>query len=306
MKKLSQWLGGLLAVQLLAASGMLWMDTYQQTPLAAPLLATSPAAVDKIVITEGDQHTTLVKSSEQWRLPDLKSLPADQSKVGNLLAKLSEQKTTYPIATQSNSHERFELTEDNAQRRVQLFAGQASVGHYLLGTSPGLRQLHLRRANEDAVYTVNLNRFDFLGDQQQWLDRSLLAAKSPVEIAGADFTLKKEEQHWALVDAEDIEVDSGKVSALATALSNLRVQSVAEGVIFEPETSAKLQVVNTGQPEPLHYQLMQHDNKYYIKRSDFDTAFEVSEFDFKRLHAPELSTLVANHNKEDANTGDQS
>lgn len=41
-----------------------------------------------------------------------------------------------------------------------------------------------------------------------------------------------------------------------------------------------------------HYEFLQKDNKYYVKRNDRDAVFVLSENDYKRLAAVSMSELT--------------
>ncbi|UTA47049.1 DUF4340 domain-containing protein [Simiduia sp. 21SJ11W-1] len=301
-KRLPHWLSGLLAAQLLLATGIFWANQQGTQVPATPLLADIQQPINKLTFTEGDQHTTLVKQGDQWLVAGHHKLPAKQSEVEDLLQALKQQKTLHPIATQRNSHARFEVSDENAQHRLEAFAGDTKVAELLLGSSPGLRQVHLRRAGEDAVFVAKLNRYDFSAQAEHWLDRKLLATEAPIEISGPDFTLAKKDDQWRLANAEDKPVDSGKASELARALENLQVQSVAEGVSLESLESTKLEVKIQGRTEPLRYRLAELKGNHYIARDDIPAVFNVSEFDFKRLNQTALTDLIANH-EADAHAG---
>lgn len=292
-KRLPHWLSGLLAVQLLLATGIFWVQQPHQGATAEPLLAEQIGDIDKLTITEGSDSTTLVKAAGQWHLADLNNLPANQDKVEQALEALSQQRLHFPVATQTSSHSRFEVAQDNAQRVVAAYSDDEKIAEIFLGTSPGLRQVHVRRAGEDAVYVAELNRFDFNGDNNGWLDRTLLATSEPVEISGKDFTLKKADDQWTLANAEDKPVDTGKVSELANGLKHLRIQSVADVDLSDVE-STQLVVKASDQTKPVRYQLAKKDQSYYITRDDLEAVFKVSEFDFNRLHATDLSAFIAN------------
>lgn len=293
MKKIPQLLSGLLVLQLLLASGIFWLQQPTETAAPMPLLADA-TSIDKIVIKDGELSATLVKKADQWQLPTLDDLPADAAKIAAALSSLQQQTTRYPIATQANSHSRFAVTEADAERQLQFFEGSTPVADILLGDAAGLRQLHVRRVGEDAVYTVQLNHYDFPGESEQWLDRKLLAADQPQEISSADFTLKKAQDRWQLVSDQATDdsatLDTGKANALATAISQLRVQAPAD--IAELKNPKTLEVKVEGQAKALRYQLAEQDGRHYVMREDIGKVFELSAYDYGRLRIEGLDDLL--------------
>ena len=287
MKKYHSWLAGILAAQVVLAGGLFFYKE-QSTPQATsePLLSFETAAIDKLVIADADNHVTLQKSGDQWQLPELHALPVVDKKVPELLDKLRATKVSWPVTTTTSSHARFELTDDNFQRRVELFAGDKKVGEVLLGTSPGFRKVHVRRPGEDDVYSVSLNTFDMPVADTEWLDKTLLSAKDLKQIKGPDYTLQKTDDQWSFAgeandatDAESLKVDTQKAQELANALSNLRIIDVAEQ---QPEGEPVVITVNTGTGER-QYEFLKSDDKYFVKRDDQEQAFTVSQFDYDRI-----------------------
>jgi hypothetical protein len=185
-------LTGLLLLQLGLALGLYWHrlepDAGDLTPV--PLLDAG-ARVAELRISDMQQEALLVLKDGQWRLPALADLPADGAKVEAALARLKRTATGWPVTTTAASHQRFEVAPDNYQRRLVLSAGGRPV-ELFLGTSPGFRKVHLRRAGEEAVYAVGLSAYELPADDNDWLDKEGLASESVDRIDGPDFTLVKQ------------------------------------------------------------------------------------------------------------------
>src|SRR5690606_32957336 len=125
-----------------------------------------------------DADTQLQKQSESWQLQE-HALPANSSKVQSLLDTLAGLETTWPVAETASSRERFEVSDDRFQRKLQLYQGEQLLGEYYFGSSPGFRRTHARRAGEDAVYSLAFNSVDLPAQQSDWLDKTLLALDQP-------------------------------------------------------------------------------------------------------------------------------
>jgi len=123
-------------------------------------------------------------------------LPANDGKVTDLLNKLTSLSLSWPVATSSTSHERFEVADTKYQRKLVLNAGEASL---LFGTSPGYQQIHARGASDD-VYAVKLATYEMPVNADDWLDKSLLHSSGEVNSVGWSdgLTLKKTSVGWSL------------------------------------------------------------------------------------------------------------
>ncbi|MDE1464654.1 DUF4340 domain-containing protein [Spartinivicinus poritis] len=304
MAKLKTWLTGLLAIQLVLVVGLFWRSEHQQQQnIQQPLFGFNLADVTKVIVSDSDNRVTMSKSGDHWVLPELANLPANHDKLTDVLAKLESIQTGWPVATTTSSHERFDVSEDKFQRQVQLYQDDKLVGSVLVGTSPGFRKAHIRKPEDDAVYTAQLNSYELPVKGNDWLNKSLLAAGSVdniKSIEGTDYRLEKSDDSWVLSESKQsssnaanaTKLDMVKAQQLATALANLQVQGVADK---QPHAGADsklgaIEVVND--KGKLSYQLTAVDDTYFIKRSDVEQAFTISKYDYERITQVGLSQLA--------------
>src|SRR5690606_25191483 len=89
MKKSQQWLGGILAAQVLVSTTLLFGSAWEgESRGPQPLLDFEASNVDRMVISASDANTQLQKQSESWQLQE-HALPANSSKVQSLLDTLA-------------------------------------------------------------------------------------------------------------------------------------------------------------------------------------------------------------------------
>ncbi|MEJ2530607.1 MAG: DUF4340 domain-containing protein [Halioglobus sp.] len=300
------WLTLLLVLQLALATGLvLTRGAADGGGTPQPLLPVAASAVDRMVISDGESQATVLRQDGGWFLPDAK-LPASARKVNDILARLGETVTEWPVATTESSQARFAVTEAGFQRRVQLFRGDEQVAELYLGTSPGFRKVHLRRAGEDAVYAVNLNTFDLPASEDAWLDQSLLAVAEPTRIVGPDYTLTESEDGvWTLADGEATKgtamapLDDDRARQLVSALANLRVQSLASGDPAAAQGQAVTIEVETADGS-YRYDFYRDDESYYVRRNDRAPVFTLSQYDYDRITGMDRAELV--HKSEETET----
>jgi Domain of unknown function (DUF4340) len=306
MMRLPIYLLGFLCLQLVLALGIYWQDHQQSTPQQAQLLLNfNRDKLDKIVITgaEHEQTSTLTKNGDHWILPDLKNLAVSQIQLDSALEKLAALKTNWPIATTQTSHQRFELQEDNFQRRIQLFQEGNKVADVLLGSSPGFRKVYLRVLNDNNVYSLPLNTFDFPVKDADWLDKTLLAASNITAIQGIDYRLTKEQDKWtlqALSSNKTAPIDQDKAAGLAKALSNLRVLELTSKPPVFVDAAVKNIVIEGEQKR--HYQFLELNGKYYIKRQDMDHVFSINQADYQQIAGVDLLGLTASTSEKGTET----
>jgi len=284
----------LFAVQVLLILGVFAYQQHSRVQVdAQPLLAIKSADIDRVVIQDASNKVTLQKSGSQWQLPELHQLPVDKQKLEAILQKLDGTKLTWPVTTTASSHDRFEVSGTKFQRRIALFQGDTKKADLWLGTTPGFKKIHVRREGEDQVYAVELTAFEFATASNDWLQKGLLAVKDASLIKAADYELQKTADSWSFVaanqDANAEKVDATKATELANALSNLQVQEVVTQV---PQGETTRATVKSGAGE-FHYDFIKAGAGYFVKRSDHNLFFKLSQGEFERIANVNKASLLA-------------
>ena len=304
MKKLNTILLGLLIIQALLIAVVTVASFNQHRDLTPEsLLSFVPAQVDRIIVNTSDENAEISKNAQGWQLAD--GLPADSTKIEAALTRLSEIKTDWPVATSANSHKRFELDKDNYRRRVQVYGDGKLLSELLIGSSPGFREAHVRSADNNDVFSLAVNTYDFPVRQDEWLDKALLAIENIEKITGADYTIEKVADKWVFMDSGDQQIDGAKAEALAKAFSDIRVQGIADIKSFDDAAiSVSLSALADGRQ--YSYQLAEIDNQYYVQRSDRDTIFNLAKFHYDKFAADRREALVKSPEQDEANSAGQS
>ncbi len=300
MNTLRNGLFGLLAVQCILALGLfIHSNAGSSDSVNKPLLAFEPSKLDKIVIGDTERDVVISKQEDSWRLPEFHDLPVDADKISRALDKLTGLTSGWPIATTKGSHERFEVSEKNHQRHIQLYANGEVVAELFLGSSPGFRKVHARHPANSEVYSVPANTYDFPVQSDNWLDKQLLAVEDTDVIKGEDFELVRNDENWTLTGApiaNGYELDSAKVEALGSTLKNLNVTGVANS---SPDFGADHAValeIKSGRTK--RYQFVAEEDTYYVKSDQHDQVFTLSKQDFDKIAQLSRNTLVAKIDEE--------
>ena len=218
-------LGAVLVVQLLVVAALVIDDALGSAQTAPTLLSFDPDEVVKFNVSTLEDSVQLLKGEQGWHLDD--DLPADDAKVGEVLDKLANVSAPWPVATSSDSAERFEVTEANFQRRLVLESADDTLADLMLGTSPGYRRVHVRAEGEDEVYSVDFSNYEVPVDIDQWLDKTLLQASGPISglTLEASWQLTNDDEGW-LIDG--VAADQEEASDLIDRFADLRVLGVGE------------------------------------------------------------------------------
>jgi len=203
-----------------------------------PLLGFSPESVTKVIITGPEKEQLLLeKKGAEWLLPDFFGAPANREQVATILTKLAGLKQGMAVGTTAAAVKRFKVADDLFQRRVVVQAGDNSVGDLYLGTSPGFRQIHARKAGTENVVAVELSTFELEPKADQWLDKNMFQMKEEdmERLTFADFTLEKKDKEWQVKDLPEGQTTDAKAAAdLVAKVSGLTVQTVMKPQEAEP------------------------------------------------------------------------
>ena len=295
MNTLRNSLLGLLAVQCVLAVGLfVHSNAGSSNAVNEPLLAFEPSQMDKIVIGDKHEEVVLSRYEKGWRLPEFHDLPVDDDKLSRALDNLSDLKSGWPVATTKSSHDRFEVSESNHQRHIQLYANGKAVAELYLGSSPGFRKVHARDPATSEVYSLAANTYDFPIQSDNWLDKRLLAVEAMDIIKGDDFELVKEDEKWTLAGApiaDGYELDRTKIDVVGRTLKNLNIVQVAD---LSPDFSAEHAVVVEVKGDGIkRFQFVAEDDTYYVKSDQHEQVFTLSKRDFDNITRLSRNTLIA-------------
>ena len=295
MTRFNQRLIALFAVQLLLTAGIyIGSQPPSIENVQTALLGSDKSQISHITIEDGDgKQVQLSNSDNSWRLPNYHQLPADQSKVEQALATLANTKSGWPVATTSSSQERLKVSEDKYQIRITL-ADDDNEQQLYLGTSPGFRQVHLRKAGEDEIYTVTLTSHDFPADSSHWLDRTLARPGGEITgLKGPGFVINKQAGEWQLPDGKGAPMKE-ELNKLVDGLSSLNVLEAKEKTAAKPNYSLSVKTAK----ENINYRFFNEEENYYISHDGYDQLFKISKLNYEKITGQTAEKLVKAQNLE--------
>jgi hypothetical protein len=253
----------------------------------------STAEVDELRIgDEFDNEAILVKSGDQWLLPDMENLPADAGKVEEVLKALQIAPGSWPIAHSSAARQRFQVADYYYQRRITLLSGGTKLGTVYLGTSPGFQKVHARNESGNAIFSIALSNFDVPAVNAAWLEPRLLQVRAPLRIDADLYNLYLENGKW--LSRTGGTPDEKELEALITALRTLRVDGVASEDTQRDLSMAEADLVLTLQSltGEVTLQVVTQGGKHYIHSSEFPLFFELNAKTYERLAGVDASLIA--------------
>lgn len=263
-------------------------------------------AVDRIDIDGGDTSVRLDRVSGKWQFPELDGFPADSARVEQLLTRLAELRRGWPVATTASAAARFQVGDDAYERKISLRQGDQEAPALLIGTSPGFRKVHVRRAGEDEIYSVAFSAYEAGVRNDDWIDRTVLTVDE-TQVSGIHwptFTLQRAGDGFQLQGlSEGKTTAEEQVKSLVRRLFDMRIQSVAHGAAVDAspqESKLEIELTMTD-GEVLRYAFAKptaEATHYLVKRSDSPYLFKVAEFDIKPLLETTSAELVRSEGDE--------
>ncbi len=279
-------LGAVLVVQLLVVAALVIDDALGSAQTAPTLLSFDPDEVVKFNVSTLEDSVQLLKGEQGWHLDD--DLPADDEKVGEVLDKLANVSAPWPVATSSDSAERFEVTGTNFQRRLVLESADDTLADLMLGTSPGYRRVHVRAEGEDEVYSVDFSNYEVPVDIDQWLDKTLLQASGPISglTLEASWQLTNDDESW-LIDG--VAADQEEASDLIDRFADLRVLGVGEATGERKGTFIVTDAMGEHRLQMYHEA---EEDDYYVASDRIPGRFEIATYIAEQMLVESSELLV--------------
>ena len=185
MNRLNMILAAVLAVQLLAIfvfaspfGGGTSMESLESIELFEGI---EPDQVVRMAITDGDENRVeLAREAGDWVLASSDGYPADGERVAPILEKVTALTGGRPVTRRARNHAKLEVASSDYSRKIELFGdGGTALGTLFAGTSPNVNQLHVRPADEEAVYVASgLGVSDLATSPERWIDTRWLTLES--------------------------------------------------------------------------------------------------------------------------------
>jgi hypothetical protein len=314
MRKIIQAAGFLLALQIVVAialnmSGGSNMEVAPDTPI----FGFKAEAVTALTISDGENRKiTIAKGDQGWVLPDTSNAPANNDQVTALLEKMAGLKQGLPVATSGAGATRFKVADDLFQRRVEVKEGDAVVADLYVGTSPGFRQIHARKAGSSEVLIAALSTFELETTADQWLDKGMFAVREEdlEAMVFPGFTLNRNGKEWQLDNlAGEEKTDSKAAADLAARVSGLTVQSVVEAEtaapLFAGEPALRFSVKKKGGAQVDYFLAKGDEETYYLKQSERAQYGRVHKLQAEGLLKVGREALIARPEQAEASGSDQ-
>ncbi len=279
----------LMTVLLLAqlALAILFSFTGRQASFASgePLFALKKEDIKSVGIDDGEKSTTMTWNEAGWQLEGNVPLPVDSTRIEALLNSLVNLEVGLPVASSLNSRDQLDVADKDYQRKLVVNDDERTT--FLIGTSPGLRKAHLRRAGENSIYSAALQVSDMPTTKERWIEPTLLAMTDISGVSSNSVSFQREgtgdDAAWVAEGQkkEDKAVHAEKISDLISTLESLRVTGLAEKSDSKSDSTVSFSIESG--TSMFNLELTKSKNDATIRRNDIDQTFSISIASFDKL-----------------------
>lgn len=236
MTRLNRALLVVLALQLAALAALRLGGRGPERPKLRKLFATlKPLDVTRLrVAGEGGKSVLLEKQAGKWVLASGGGYPALENKVSELLGKLAAVQAGAPVTEKPDHHRALEVGKEGFQRELTVEPGPGGKSLRLyLGSSAGIKDVHLRVDGENAVYLVkDLSPWDAGTAAADWVatdyfkaERDRIVALTLENAEGKLELTKGEGGTWSVAGlGEEAKVKQSEVDSLLGTASAVALQ----------------------------------------------------------------------------------
>ena len=263
----------------------------------------------EIHITDGQgRKLELEKKEGMWQLTSSYFAPASQTRVTELIDKLGALNRGFVVATSDSAARRFKVTDSGFERHLQLFQEGDMVADFYLGTSPGFRQMHARKAASHEIIAVSLSAFELEASEASWLNKDILKSKEQdlKQISFHDCTLVKNEEGWKIDGLPGSgQADEEAIGEAIDKVVGLTVVSVADpeemaDQFSEASIAFTVSLLKADESEVrLNFAQLAED-RFAVKSSEHDNFYLIHKVVFENLQKISRSTLLLEERSESA------
>jgi len=215
-------------------------------------------------IEDGEKKAVeLEKQGGKWVLKTGGGYPAKKDKIVELLGKLPGLTAGQPVTTRKEHQHKLEVADDKYQRKVALKLEDGKTHRFLLGSSPGIKNVHLRIEGQSKVFLVSdLTAWDASATASDWVDTEYLKVgrddivELTLKNGQGEIKLAKEAGKWSLEGMEEgaslkqTEVDSLLSTASAVNLQQPVGRKVEPAYELSPDKARALLTLVVEKKQP--------------------------------------------------------
>ena len=277
---------------------VVWFKPFDSQLEAGALIQIDAEQIAYIKIIDSETSILLRPDNENWSdgVTVNDKYLGDSKKASEFISQILELEAQWALTQTSNAVNRFELSDSNYQRKVELYdPNDQLLETFFTGTSPEFGKVHARVSKNNSVYAVDIANHQISTNVDDWIDKAQLAlAHLPSEV-NIDQPLKTEDFSLAENEGSAWEIngnvaDEQKVNDYLTRFKNLQILGISNAV---EDSLVRLATINlTSDKKGIIFNFYKSvDDEFSVTISTQNTAFRVSKFWINQLLVNETDLL---------------
>jgi hypothetical protein len=286
---------GLIQVALIV---VVWFKPFDSQLEAGALIQIDAERIAYIKIIDSETSIMLRPDNENWSdgVTVNDKYIGDSKKASAFISQILELKAQWALTQTSEAVKRFEVSDSNYQRKVELYdPNDQLLETFFTGTSPEFGKVHARVSKNNSVYAVDMANHQISTNVDDWIDKSQLALTHlPSEVI-IDQPLKTEDFSLAEIEGSAWQIngniaDEQKVNDYLARFKNfqiLGISNAAEG------SQARLATINLISDEAgIVFNFYKSvDDEFSVTISTQNHTFRVAEYWINQLLINETDLL---------------
>ncbi len=320
MNRQNQILVGILIIQLAIVAFVFWPGRNVTAAAAALYTDITQDNIQAMTISDQERSVKISRGTDGWVLPEADDFPVTAVQVSDVISQVLTIDTRRLVASNTTSHARLGVTEEDFSRRVDLETKDGQTITLYVGSAPSARSTNVRRGDSDNVYlTSNVTANDLRIDVGSWINTAYLAVPETdiqaITIENAQGTLqftRPTTDTWTLADLATGEVfNENNLISLLTRLSGFNMikplgkTDKPEYGMATPAATLTMQtqpaggaaktitlVIGLQNPETQNHVIKSSDAEYYVEVAGFGVENFISRSRTDYLVVPEAAATT--------------
>jgi hypothetical protein len=246
-----------------------------------------------------------VRQGEGWRVSNHNDIPGFDSKIDNILKRLSNMTRGWPVSKTEEAVKRLETTEDNYLFKLRFLKEGNELHKIYVGTSRGFKRHHFRVQDEQNVYQNDFHSRLYTVKLDTWIDKRMFIQprETLARISINDATLVRNAEGELVL--EDLAKGEFMRNARAKRLESFFAEITLDTVLDQSAADEFLKTepvvvsVVTEDGDELTYKVFKkEDDTYALKVSSRDEYFSVQKLLVKRVFGNDRASLVKGSESE--------
>ena len=277
---------------------VVWFKPFDSQLEAGALIQIDAERIAYIKIIDSETSIMLRADSENWSdgVTVNDKYIGDSKKASAFISQILELKAQWALTQTSEAVKRFELSDSNYQRKVELYdPNDQLLETFFTGTSPEFGKVHARVSKNNSVYAVDIANHQISTNVDDWIDKAQLALTHLPSEVNIDQPLKTEDFSLAEIEGSAWQIngniaDEQKVNDYLTLFKNFQILGISNAAEGGQDRLATINLTSDEKGIVFNF-YKSVDDEFSVTKSTQNQTFRVAEYWINQLLINETDLL---------------